>query len=245
VRDLSVAGYNVTLNKATATSAATDYSRAAERTTQLVQAFATPEDLATWTASVLGDQRIFLCSGIEGCPGTTSAATATGLRPKYEAEVDALAPRLATMAEGTGGSYADLVQVGAPGMGISPQLLEALRRLPPAERGVAINRLAQEMAIYRTIDRALIARNALIAGLSLPEAAAAAEVAKDMQTKVDRLDRYIDDMMREFRIRKEMTGTTALTILGDSLVRGSQAVRVPDGQRPDANPLERGAVARP
>lgn len=245
VRDLAVAGYNVTLNKPTATSAAANYTKAKEGSTQLVQAFATPEDLAAWTASVLGDQRIFLCNGIEGCPEATSVATATGLRPKYEAEVDALAPRLAAMADGTGGSYVDLVQVGAPGMGVSPQLMEALRRLPPVERGMAITRLAQEMAIYRTIDRALIARNALIAGLSLPEVAAAAEVAKDMQAKVDRLDRYIDDMMREFRIRKEMTGATALTILGDNVVRGSQSIKVPDGQRADSNPLDRGAVAKP
>jgi hypothetical protein len=42
-----------------------------------------------------------------------------------------------------------------------------------------------------------------------------------------------------------MTGETALAIMGDSLSRNTQALRVPDGNRVDPNPLENGRVRTP
>lgn len=243
VRDLSVAGYNVTLNKPTNTNPNTSYIAATERTTRLVQAFATPEDLATFTTQVLGDQQVYLCNGLSNCPASTTATTATGLGPRYDAEVDYVAPKLNVLANGTTQTYGDLNQISAPGMAVTPQLLESLRRMPAENRTVAVSRLSQELAMHRVIDKALVARNVLLTGLSLPEAVAAGTVSKDIQLKVDRLTRYIDDMMFEFRIRKEMTGQTALTIMDDRTQTESQALRQTSPRRQEPQPMENGRVS--
>ena len=248
IRDLSIAGYNSTLNKPVTAAPTTSYASATEKNTRLVQAFPTPEDLAKFATEVLGDKRIYTCTqGTEGCPSPTNVTTATGLGPKYEAEYDVVLPKLQTLANISPGAtpaavYGDLQTISAPGMSISPQLLDAMRRLPADTRAIAVNRLSQELAMHRVINKALVTRAALLTGLSLPEVTAAGDAIRDTQDTIDRLTRYIDDLMYESRIRKELTADTALAIMGSQFQADSQAMRVPDGQRTDPAPLESGRV---
>lgn len=51
--------------------------------------------------------------------------------------------------------------------------------------------------------------------------------------------------MYEFRIRKEMTGASALAILDEAANRSGQALRVPGGVESDPNPLVNGRVTSP
>ena len=74
------------------------------------------------------------------------------------------------------------------------------------------------------------------------EVTAAGDAIRDTQDTIDRLTRYIDDLMYESRIRKELTADTALAIMGSQFQADSQAMRVPDGQRTDPAPLESGRV---
>ena len=65
---------------------------------------------------------------------------------------------------------------------------------------------------------------------------------RDTQETINRLTRYIDDLMYESRVRKELTAETALAIMGGQLQADTQAMRVPDGRRPDPAPLDNGRV---
>ncbi|WOO33244.1 integrating conjugative element protein [Diaphorobacter limosus] len=249
IHDISIAGYNVTLNKPATASPTTNYSASTlEKDARLVRAFPTPNDLAKFTTEVLGDKRIYTCTeGTSGCPTPTTVTTATGLGPKYEDEYNLVAPKLNVLASsgtgaGTPATYAELQTIAAPGMAVSPQLLDALRRLPVETRSIAVNRLSQELAMHRVIDKALVARAALLTGISLPEVAGAGDAIRDTQETINRLTRYIDDLMYESRIRKELTAETALAIMGGQLQADTQAMRVPDGRRPDPAPLDNGRV---
>ena len=247
VRDLSIAGYNVTLNKATTAAATTNYSAAAEKNTRLVRAFPTPDDLAKFTTAVLGDRRVYTCTqGTSGCPTATNVITASGLGPRYEAEYDIVSPKLQTLATAPNGPvsnlYAELQGISAPGMSITPQLMEALRGLPPEQRSVAANRLAQELSMHRVVDKALVARAALLTGMSLPEVSVAGEAMRDTQETIDRLTHYIDDLMYESRIRKELTGDTAMAIMAARNFQGTQSLTVPEGRPADPYPLQDGRV---
>ena len=249
IHDISIAGYNVTLNKPATASPTTNYSASAlEKDARLVRAFPTPNDLAKFTTEVLGDKRIYTCTeGTSGCPTPTTVTTATGLGPKYEDEFNLVAPKLNVLASsgtgaGTPATYAELQNIAAPGMAVSPQLLDALRRLPVETRSIAVNRLSQELAMHRVIDKALVARAALLTGISLPEVTAAGDAMRDTQDTINRLTRYIDDLMYESRVRKELTAETALAIMGGQLQADTQAMRVPDGRRPDPAPLDNGRV---
>lgn len=245
VRDLAVAGYNLTINKTASTLSTANYGSSSLASTRLVQAFKTPDDLAKWSTEVLGDQKIYLCTQDSSCPTATATVTATGLGPKFEQELDTVLPTMRTLSTSNTFSQADLVKISAPGMAVSPQLMDAMRKLPTDVRSVAVNRLAQEIAMHKVIDKALVARNALISGLSLPQATANGQVNSEVQTKIDRLTQYINDLMYEFRIRKEMTGETALAIMQNQLAAGASSNAVTGGSRADPAPIFDGRVEAP
>ena len=120
IRDLAVAGYNVTINKSASTIATANYGSSSLSSTRLVQAFKAPEDLAKWSTEVLGDQKIYLCTQDASCPNPTATVTATGLAPKYEQELESVLPTMRTLSTAETASQADLAKVSAPGMAVSP-----------------------------------------------------------------------------------------------------------------------------
>ena len=243
IRDLSIAGYNATLNKPVTASSTIDYSASvAEKNSRLVRAFSSPERLAEWTTGVLGDQRVHTCSQAD-CPQPTTVTTASGLGPKYESELDLIMPKLQLWSNPANSvTYADLAGIAVPGFALSSQLMDSVRRQPQESRAMSVNRLAQEMAMHKVIDKALVARGVLLTGLSLPEVTAAGDAVKNTQETIDRLTRYIDDMMYEAKVRKELTSNTALTIMADQFQSDSRSIQVPDGVPRDHAPLQGGRV---
>jgi integrating conjugative element protein (TIGR03755 family) len=237
VRDLSVAGYNVTLNRQPAASGG------GPADTRMVAAFPSSEALATFTTRVLGDQQIYLCEGIANCPAATSTSTATGLGPLLDEEIALVRPKLeAIVAGGSAPSSAALSEIGAPGIAVNVQVVEALRAMPPENRTLATGRLAHELGMQRVINKALVARNALITAMSLPEVTAAGKVTDSMKDKVALMTRHIEDLMFEHRIRKEITATNALAILEAGTQRDGQATRVSPPGRVDLAPVDGGRV---
>lgn len=241
IRDLSVAGFNATLNLPTNTSPTTNYGSSTYADSRLVRAFKSPEDLATWTASVLGDKQIYLCTQDASCPQATTTDTATGLGPKLDKELQDVAPVLQGVVAGSE-DMTRLKEIGTAGFGVSPQLVESMRELPAPSRAMAVGRVAHELAMHRVVDKALVARSVLLTGLSLPEATKSTEMQNDLQRQIDRLTQHVNDLMFEFRIRKEMTSDTALAIMGDQFYRDSQGARVRDGRTPERQPLVDGRV---
>ena len=242
IRDLSVAGFNATLNLPTTASASTNHRSGLNADTRLVRAFRSPEELATWTTEVLGDKSIYLCSQDSSCPDPTTTGTATGLGPKFDKELEEISPILQGVVAGTE-NISKVKDIGTAGVGVSPQLVESMRELPTSTRAIAVGRVAQELAMHRVVDKALVARSVLVTGLSLPEATKVGEMQADVQRQIDRLTQYVNDLMFEFRIRKEMTSDTALAIMGDQFYRDSQAARVRDGRTAERQPLVDGRVA--
>ena len=167
---------------------------------------------------------------------------ATGLGPKFDQELQDVEPVLQGLVAGTE-NITKVRDLGTAGFGVTPQLVESMRELPPSSRGMAVGRVAQELAMHRVVDKALVARSVLVTGLSLPEATKVGEMQADVQRQIDRLTQYVNDLMFEFRIRKEMTSDTALAIMGDQFYRDSQAARVRDGRTAERQPIVDGRVA--
>ena len=96
--------------------------------------------------------------------------------------------------------------------------------------------------MHRVIDKALVARAALLTGMSLPEVTIAGEAMRDTQETIDRLTHYINDLMYEAKIRKELTSDTALAIMGSQFRQESLSTTVPEARRADPTPVENGRV---
>ena len=243
--DLSVAGYNATLGKATTADPKTSSTGTKSR---LTRTFSNAESLATFTTEVLGDKRIYTCSPSDnGCPPSSATTTATGLGPKLEEEYKEVQPALQTLASNSergATAQTKLEELGTEGYTVNGALLETLRRMPAEERAAAVERLSQELALQRTVNKALVARAVLLTGLSLPEVTAAGHAMRETQAQIDRLTQYIDDLLYESRIRRELTSNTALAIMEHQ--RGNEAAAAVDALKtttvPDSAPLSGGAV---
>ena len=241
IRDLSIAGYNATLGKPTtadpkASSTGTD--------SRLTRAFPSAQSLSDFTTATLGDTAVRTCSpGDNGCTPSTTTVTATGLGPKLEEEYNEVQPKLAELASGSergATAQTKLEEIGTEGYTVNGALLETLRRLPAEERAAAVERLSQELAMHRIVNKALVARAVLLTGLSLPEVTAAGHAMRETQAQIDRLTQYIDDLLYESRIRRELTSNTALAIMEHQSGNEAAAASVAPARLTESNRLQGG-----
>lgn len=245
IYDLVTAGYNVTFNSTNPVAGDNAYAAPGPTMmqTRLMQAFRVPSAAARYAQDVLGDMDVGLCD-TAACP-QKATSTGTGLSPKYEAEVPTVEATLLQMVSQLNPNLTvQLETIQAPGVAMSREVIDALRELPDPERTIALKRLAQEIGLARTIDKALAIRNLLLTSLTLPEVTAAPIATNKAQEKIAVLNRYIEDLLFENRVRREVVSNTASLLLEASQGLRSRGVGISGSPKPDATPLVNGRVAR-
>jgi integrating conjugative element protein (TIGR03755 family) len=208
INDLTVAGYNVTINVPVASSNTVNYTNSQ---LPLAKLFPKPQDAADFATQVLGDLQVSTCDSVS-CPNK-GAQAGTGLMPRYEAEIPAAQTQLAAVINTSNPSYSNLDQLSAPGVSITGDVIRAIRELPPDMQAIASQRLVKEIALARTIDKALVVRNLLITGLNLPEPQKYDPAKDDAAKRIAALNRYIDDLLFETRVRREIVSETSQALL--------------------------------
>lgn len=236
IRDLTYAGYNTTLNKPPAASPGV----VNPPTTKIAEIFPNATAAGNWAVSVIGDQQIALCDH-PGCPAK-AATPGTGLLPKFEAERPLAMAQLNTAIAGTTApNRADLLAASAPGVVITRELVDAIRAMRPVEREIAKNRISMEIAQARIIDRALLIRNIILTGSGVPEAGYV-PAQKEAQSRIEQLNRYIDDLLFETRVRREVVSATASALIDSYRGDRLQSIGTQTRERADMKPLEGGRV---
>ena len=235
IRDVMQAGYNVTMNRPPGAPATTVFPPS----TKLASAFASPGVAADWAVSVVGDRQISLCDEV-GCQAKSSTPGG-GLLPKYELERSAAETQLQTAVSTAAAPYADLERASAPGVAITRELVDALRALRPSARQFAVARLSMEIAQARVVDKALMVRNLLLTGGGVPEAAWE-PAQKELRERVDQLNRHMDDLLFETRVRREVVSSTARELIDSFHADRATSSETRRQDRTDSRPLEDGRV---
>jgi len=234
VEDAAKAGYNLLLNRAPENtgSAAAICAGAA-----ICQEWEAPQDFADWTVQVLGDKAIRTCAGCDKLavqPGLGLAHEVTRLAAAIETE-------LTTLVEDTDPPTADALEAvgGGPGMRLTRPVIEALREEDVNLQPQLITRLAGEMALARTMERAMIARRALLAGMDEPNVANVAVGREVVALEVAELEREIDHLLYEMEVRQRVATSMPAALLSRQQLR-SQVLQVepvpPSGLRDGAVP---------
>ena len=236
VGDTVKAGYNQLLkrNPANTTSMVSSCADA-----PICENWPNPQAMATWVIDVVGEQKIRTC---EGCD-KISAKPGMGLTHQMAIEQAQIATDLAALVlSGSAPTLAQLEAVsGGPGMLVSRRVVEALREENPHERDVLINRLAAEMALSRTMERAMIARRALISGMKEPNIANLQIAQDDLAPYIADLEKDIENILLEIEVRDRVASNTAVQLLMRDKVRGT----VPIVESPPAGNFEDGASVNP
>jgi integrating conjugative element protein (TIGR03755 family) len=189
--------------------------------------------------AVIGDKLIATCDEV-GCPAK-GGSPGTGLLPKFEAEKPIAQAQLLKAVTANVPDRTDLDAASAPGVAMTRELVDALREMRPLERDVALGRLSMEVAQARTIDRALLIRNTFLTGSGVPEATYDA-AQKEVRAKVDEINRYIDDLLFETRVRREVVSNTAGVLIDGYRANRAQSMNSGPNGRVDVNPVLDGRV---
>lgn len=172
----------------------------------------TPEKAAEWVRDILGDKSLSTC---ETCGTPTSTKAGTGLPPKIEAETINVMTNLQDVLNSDTITSAQLASVSSTTMPITRSLVESLREDPDAV--VLATRLSQEVAIARTIEKALVARRMILAGMREPNVSTNTLAQEELMANLASLDREIEQVKMEMDIQKSITNNTAMAILNNRI----------------------------
>jgi integrating conjugative element protein (TIGR03755 family) len=232
--DVVEAGYNVLLNRAIDAEAPAPATAAS----RLADLWPDPAAAATWTREVIGDTIARTC---EDCGQQT--VSGKGLLPKLQEESEFVAESLADLVTGNQPlTLVNLDAIAAPGIAISRQVIEAIRDMPATEQGLIMDRLTAEIATARTVEKALLARRMLISGNQVPEVFAMQVASDRVDEATGELDREIDNLLFESRVRREIVSTTVSVLLKRAAARRQASLDVPEVPVIDPNPIENGRI---
>ncbi len=228
--DIVEAGYNLNMNRPVTAAAAS--------ATRISELWSTPAKARDWVVDVVGENIVTTCDTCrkDSVPGT-------GLLPKLHQESTAVTVDLQNLVSGTTPlTLVNLEEVTAPGIAITRQVVEAIRYMPASEQGLIIGRLVSEIGTARTLEKALCARRLLLTGRQVPEVYATEVAREHAQRSIEELDREIDSLLFEARVRKDVVSDTVATLLRRAAARRNASLSVPQASPIDPRPLTHGRV---
>ncbi|WP_207123932.1 integrating conjugative element protein [Halorhodospira abdelmalekii] len=168
-------------------------------------------DPDTGEPGVLGDSRIWVADAEqnESLPGQ-------GIVPKLEAEYEEVQDDMADLLQAIeDGSLTEdhLDDLQAPGIGFTPQLARALDEMSAQERQLIAGRLAQEISMARTMERALSVRRMLLTGRGEPAIARAGPAQDEVDEAIHELESEIENLMLESEARRAVVSHTSKHLL--------------------------------
>ena len=232
--DIVEAGYNINMNRAV-----TDTSPVpAASATRLSEIWNTPGEARDWTVDVVGENIVTTCDTCrkDSIPGT-------GLLPKLYQESATVTTEIQNLVSGaTPPTLANLDQITAPGVAITRQVIEAIREMPASEQSLIMGRLVSEISTARTVEKALYARRLLLSGRQVPEVYATEVAREHADNSIAELDKEIENLLFETRVRKEVVSDTVATLLERAAAKRQSSLTVPEVPTLDPNPLRGGRV---
>ncbi|MEE8058255.1 MAG: integrating conjugative element protein [Pseudomonadales bacterium] len=204
----------------------------------LYQHFSGPNAVDVWIHNVLGEVQVGIC---DSC--NKGAQPGKGLIPYIEQTTDEIVQLLVNLVSGgTQPTRANLINVEAPGIAITLQVIEALRNQPLDEQMIVINKLSQEIAEARIMEEAMIIRRLLLAGRKEGYVAANRIAQREVAVALDELESEIDNVIFEKDTRNQfVTSTVVELLLRDNAIRQS-SVNTPAAIPLDTRPLKNGGV---
>lgn len=209
IGDVVRAGYNTTLNRAP-TAPGAPVIPPDDPTPRLVQLWATPEDAAKWAVDVLGD--MVVTTSLSSSPQTMAGQ---GLVPLYEEELAVIRDRVADLVGGATPITVDNLQrVSSPGLIVSQPVIEAIQRSPELqERAIMSGRLAADVAMSRTVERALAIRRMILTGQKQPAVSEKQPVIEFHDDALRELQDDIQNFLYEYEIRGQILSDATNVIL--------------------------------
>ncbi|MDY3124183.1 MAG: integrating conjugative element protein [[Actinobacillus] rossii] len=216
VGDVVKAGYNL-LNKRNVL----DTGKVSESSCDgnLCKTWDNPKTAADFLTKVIGEQSISTCK--TDCGTKTSAKAGVGLSPEIEEEHVLTVGKLEKVLNMNTPTSESLAELSSNTVPITRGLIEALREDPDVE--VLSQRLSGEIATSKVMEKMMLSRRAILAGMREPNVANNADAQAELERILNIIDREISQVKLEMDMQKAITSNTAATILQNKAEREAHA----------------------
>ncbi len=214
----TIVGYNTMLQRPN--TAIWAPSSATQTSTELVRVFKEPEDIEEWTKKTIGYQEIFTTDSPNRTPKTVPGK---GLVTQASENQKTVREKLTKALNEKSSINREqlLSSLASSGLYITEDFANRINN--NRARPLIIDALSAEIALNQEIDKALLARRALLTSLSEKNIAAASVATEAIEKDIKKIETEIERAMFEYRLRKELVSDLANFVYES----GDQPVRTP------------------
>lgn len=186
--------------------------------TGLGQYFDNADDAGHWAQLVLGEIKISSKQGHNDTKRGTDLMTIAQSCPKQADHeltcIKTIKKRMADIVSSAETPTAkQLKQISSDEMVATPKIIESIRNQTKQNRAVTINKWAEDAALQNVIDKAFMLRRLLIAGSQTQPVHNSQPALDTVHQSLKQLNKQIHNVLFQFKVRKQMMGHTAASIL--------------------------------
>jgi integrating conjugative element protein (TIGR03755 family) len=204
--DVVKAGYNLTLNRKPGETKPPVIKKGDVK--RLVEVFKSPKEATDFAVDVIGDVYVRTYNNSK-----KQTIAGHGLLPKIQDKNIEVKNNLSDLVSGkTKMTQAKLAEISSNDVLITADVIQAMQRMHPSERAIAIGKLSSEVAMSNIMEKALLTRRMLITGKREPNVSQT-PAGEHISDSIALLDRDIENIMFEKRMHTELASNTPALIL--------------------------------
>lgn len=239
INDVVIAGYNILLNRKPLNS-----QKKPDAKTPMTQTWPTPADASQWAVKVLGD--IHVSTATDADKTKHDAKAGIGLSALLQS-CDSSNTCTSNVSKALWNlvdkqwplTEEKLKMVSASNLMITDEIIITIQRMPREEQILTVSKLAEEIAVQNMLDKALMMRRILQAGLQVQEVQNLKPALDMVKFALKKLDDDIHSLAFESEVRKKMM-TETLGLLMD--MRGHDIAKGLAGDDHEQSQVKNGAV---
>ncbi|HBB7077284.1 TPA: integrating conjugative element protein [Legionella pneumophila] len=239
INDVVIAGYNILLNRKPLNN-----DKKPDSKTPMTQTWPTPVDASNWAVKVLGDIHVSSADDVDKTKHDAKAGiglsallqscdTSNTCTSNVSKALWNLVDRQWPLTE------EKLKMVSASNLMITDEIIITIQRMPREEQILTVSKLAEEIAVQNMLDKALMMRRILQAGLQVQEVQNLKPALDMVKFALKKLDDDIHSLAFENEVRKKMM-TETLGLLMD--IRGNDIAKGLPGDDHEQSQVKNGAV---
>ncbi len=240
INDVVIAGYNILLNRKPLNN-----DKKADVITPMTQNWKTPMEAADWAVKILGDIHV-------------SASEDKNDKTKHDAKAGIGLSALLQSCDSSNTCTSNVAKalwklvdkqwplteeklrlVSASNLMITDEIIITIQRLSREEQILTVSKLAEQIAVQNMLDKALMMRKILQAGLQVQEVQNLKPALDMVRFALKKLDDDIHSLAFESEVRKKMM-TETLTMLMD--MRSNEIAKGLPGDDHEQSSVKNGAV---
>lgn len=237
INDVVIAGYNILLERKPLNSLEKPSTKI-----PMTLSWPTPTDAANWAVKVLGDIQVSSSENKLNHDAKAGIGLSALLQSCANANICSqnIAKALWNLVNGTWKlTEENLHKVSASNLLITDEIIITIQHLPREEQMLTVSKLAEEIAVQNMLDKALMMRRILQAGLQVQEVQNLKPAMNMVLFALKKLDDDIHSLSFENDVRKKMMTETLGTIM--DIRHQAQNQNIP-GQDHEQPAVKNGAI---